>query len=81
MKIQHCEYCGVEVMKGKNRTIDHFYPLSRGGTNDRENRVISCRVCNRLKDDRVFRDLHAARRWIFQQARAMVNRMKASGIR
>ena len=42
-----CGYCGVsEVATGGELTIDHFVPLSRGGTDDLENLVYACFRCN-----------------------------------
>lgn len=32
---------------------DHLIPVSRGGTNDPDNIVVSCRSCNRSKGDRL----------------------------
>lgn len=41
-----CAYCGSDAGPFE---IDHIYPWSRGGTNDRENLILSCRPCNRSK--------------------------------
>lgn len=41
-----CFYCGDNIKKFQ---IDHFIPLSRGGTNWPDNIVISCRSCNLRK--------------------------------
>ena len=37
-------------------SIDHFYPLSYGGTDDIFNIVCSCKKCNKLKEDKVIED-------------------------
>ena len=44
-----CAYCGATdgIME-----IDHIYPVSRGGGNERENLTLACRSCNRQKADR-----------------------------
>lgn len=42
-----CWYCQCEL-NGKYE-IDHRIPLSRGGSNDAANIVISCQACNRAK--------------------------------
>lgn len=42
-----CWWCGHVV--GDVYDVDHRIPLSRGGTDDPENLVISCRSCNRKK--------------------------------
>lgn len=45
-----CYYCGTPLTE-KNRTIDHVIPVSRGGSNRKENRVWCCRECNVSKMD------------------------------
>lgn len=44
-----CQYCGEKV--GKNATIDHVIPISRGGKTDYLNCVTSCGKCNSMKSD------------------------------
>lgn len=42
-----CVYCGCT-----NKlilTIDHIIPFSRGGTDDDNNKQVTCRICNGLK--------------------------------
>jgi 5-methylcytosine-specific restriction endonuclease McrA len=55
MKIEQpwCSYCGSPATKGNDLTIDHIVPLSRGGTNRRENLTVACSRCNRAKSDGV----------------------------
>ena len=43
-----CAHCGV-VPPPKQQTIDHFIPLSVGGTFDRRNLVPLCRKCNEAR--------------------------------
>jgi 5-methylcytosine-specific restriction endonuclease McrA len=43
-----CVYCG----SGKNLTLDHVMPRSRGGTNEWTNLVTSCIKCNLKKANR-----------------------------
>ena len=53
-----CMYCGTEL-NGSNWEIDHKFPVSRGGSNDRRNLQALCRLCNRRKgthSDEEFRD-------------------------
>lgn len=49
-----CAYCKVETVVtqkpcSRQRTLDHLYPVSRGGKDELENVVISCRSCNSAK--------------------------------
>ncbi len=50
-----CAYCGIVMRHGsklwESPTTDHIHPLSRGGSNDRENRCLACEYCNKLKDN------------------------------
>lgn len=51
----NCEYCKREMhnrhlsFDGLRKTRDHYIPLSRGGTNARENIRFACHRCNGLK--------------------------------
>jgi len=44
-----CYYCGCDV--SENYHIEHFIPLAKGGSNNAENIVISCRSCNQSKQN------------------------------
>lgn len=47
-----CCYCGCEFVQGHEQfspTLDHIIPVSRGGTNERENLTVCCNRCNLLK--------------------------------
>ncbi len=47
-----CEYCGIrEGDIGGQLTVDHFQPLSKGGSNEFENLVYCCIGCNQRKLD------------------------------
>lgn len=47
-----CAYCGVpETLIGSELEVDHFRPLSSGGTDDADNLVYACTTCNRFKSD------------------------------
>lgn len=49
-----CHYCGSKIIWRQTRwEIDHFIPVSRGGTNDPSNIVIACLPCNRSKHDKL----------------------------
>jgi 5-methylcytosine-specific restriction endonuclease McrA len=45
-----CSYCAKPISKFQ-RTIDHVIPVSKGGTEDVNNKVWSCRSCNQKKKD------------------------------
>jgi len=55
MKVEQpwCTYCGSPATEGNPLTIDHIIPLTRGGTNARENLTVACYRCNRTKSDAV----------------------------
>ncbi|WP_373292174.1 HNH endonuclease [Deinococcus ruber] len=45
-----CLYCGIKIGRNYARWhVDHFMPLSRGGSNFPENLVVACEPCNRAK--------------------------------
>jgi 5-methylcytosine-specific restriction endonuclease McrA len=45
-----CHYCGEQ---NERMCADHVVPLSRGGTNERQNLVCCCIPCNSSKADRL----------------------------
>ena len=46
-----CQYCGKQVV-GKDATMDHVVPRSRGGKSTWTNVVTACHRCNNKKDNR-----------------------------
>lgn len=57
-----CFYCGEKKLKSNNKvvcpnkqaTVDHVMPLSKGGKRfDEKNLVVSCRICNERKADKI----------------------------
>ncbi|MHA2279807.1 MAG: HNH endonuclease [Promethearchaeota archaeon] len=46
----NCYYCGVLLHK-ENRSVDHYVPRSKGGSNDLSNLVTACNDCNQAKGD------------------------------
>lgn len=55
LRIRHdykCAYCGIsETDVGGLLEIEHFRPLSKGGTDDIGNLLYACTICNRFKAD------------------------------
>jgi len=45
-----CWLCGVTTPRS-DRTIEHLFPRSRGGSNDAENLFLTHRVCNQRLGD------------------------------
>lgn len=46
-----CLYCGQNSNDGAILEVDHFRPVTRGGTNEFTNLVTACKECNRGKRD------------------------------
>jgi 5-methylcytosine-specific restriction endonuclease McrA len=44
-----CQYC-LEDISLKEASKDHYFPKSKGGTDDDFNLVLACRKCNQIKD-------------------------------
>lgn len=51
-----CAYCGVKLNLS-NMTIDHVYPISKGGLNDWANVRACCLKCNGIKDNKTLSEL------------------------
>jgi len=49
----HYCYCKLDFFGPNKFQVDHFIPLSRGGSNYAINLVIACPDCNRAKSDRM----------------------------
>ena len=48
-----CCHCGKECYIGFGATIDHFIPLSEGGTNQDINTIMLCEKCNMEKNSKI----------------------------
>jgi 5-methylcytosine-specific restriction endonuclease McrA len=46
-----CYYCG-KAISGRNKTVDHKTPISRGGTNKLDNLCMCCQSCNSKKNNK-----------------------------
>jgi len=53
-----CQYCGKEIERGCEMTLDHVNPRSQGGTTCWENTVLACRSCNFKKGGRTPKEAH-----------------------
>jgi len=51
-----CAYCGKDLIKYSDKTIDHIVPLSKGGKGRLSNIVCACESCNNLKSDTDLKD-------------------------
>lgn len=47
---RRCVYCAVPL-DYENATLDHVYPVAKGGIDVAGNLVSACNACNRLKGD------------------------------
>ncbi len=52
-----CQYCGDRIAKTK-ATIDHVFPVAKGGKNSWENTVCSCFACNNKKEDYLLEEVN-----------------------
>ena len=50
-----CFYCNRKLRLSE-ATIDHFIPLSKGGSRRKENERLACIDCNASKADKSFKD-------------------------
>ena len=54
-----CIYCGKEVHKGQDCTLDHLHPQELGGGNAARNLVTACKSCNSAKGSKTVRKFAA----------------------
>lgn len=50
-----CCHCGKKVFTGYGATVEHFIPISKGGTNRDINMVMLCEDCNQEKGNFIYR--------------------------
>ena len=49
-----CCHCGKKVFYGYGATVEHFIPLSEGGTNRNINLIMLCKQCNEEKKSYIY---------------------------
>lgn len=54
-KHNFCVYCGISELSDR-LSVDHIFPVSKGGTNDPTNLITACRGCNSSKGKKLFID-------------------------
>ena len=59
---RRCVYCADRLALDE-ATLDHVYPLARGGTHAFGNVVTACARCNRLKGDMLPHEFFARFHW------------------
>ena len=67
-----CEFCLIDL-DIKYISIDHIVPISKGGTNDRNNLHISCRTCNYSKNKK------SAEEYILFHTRKLLRELELEG--
>jgi 5-methylcytosine-specific restriction endonuclease McrA len=81
---RRCVYCGT-ALDFETATLDHVYPLARGGAHHPGNVVLACNRCNRLKSDRLPGDFFTAYPWaginFMRYARAVHRALKRAARR
>lgn len=50
--VLRCHWCGRDIPKGNERTVDHVTPIALGGGHTIDNLVPACRSCNCSKNKR-----------------------------
>lgn len=53
---QYCFYCEKIIESSADLTKDHIIPKSKGGSNKKNNIVISCKHCNNSKASRTLQE-------------------------
>lgn len=49
-----CCHCGKKCYPGYGATVEHFIPISQGGTNNKENMIMLCEACNKEKSNKIY---------------------------
>ena len=56
-----CDICTHPITDVKQWTLEHFIPISRGGTNELSNLGVAHRSCNSSKRDKTLEEYHILR--------------------
>lgn len=73
----HCSFCNrllkddPQARDDQQPTADHLLALGRGGTEDPENVVLSCRRCNQFKGDLTLPEFRVLLAWMLERLSAM----------
>lgn len=59
---RRCVYCAARL-DVREATLDHVYPIARGGSHAPGNIVTACAPCNRLKGDMLPQEFFARNPW------------------
>ena len=66
-----CQYCGKDGLASLDAwhdcSVDHFVPTKQEGTDNQENLVTSCGLCNSIKAGRRFGSMEEARAFIAER--------------
>lgn len=77
-------YCATPL-EPEHATLDHVFPMSRGGTHAPGNLVVACFGCNQLKGDTLPLDFFAEHPWaganFMRYARAVHRALKRTARR
>ena len=58
-----CQYCGLTPQDNIKLSVDHIYPVSKGGSNDAHNLITSCQACNSGKHNKILDRPNLLRYW------------------
>lgn len=56
-----CFYCGIRLYE--EYEVDHYIPLTKGGSNNPDNLVCACPSCNSSKNNHLYSEWESSRGW------------------